>query len=79
MGRIKEMLPSLALICGLIAAWWGVVSATHSVIFPTPWAVVTGTAELLKDGTLWRHISASLLRVAAGFGLAVCVAVPLGL
>ena len=79
MGRIKEMLPSLALICGLIAAWWGAVSATHSVIFPTPWAVVTGTAELLKDGTLWRHISASLLRVGAGFGLAVCVAVPLGL
>jgi NitT/TauT family transport system permease protein len=79
MGRIKEMLPSLALICGLIAAWWGAVIATHSVIFPTPWAVVTGTAELLKDGTLWRHISASLLRVGAGFGLAVCVAVPLGL
>jgi NitT/TauT family transport system permease protein len=79
MGRIKEMLPSLALICGLIAGWWGAVSATHSVIFPTPWAVVTGTAELLKDGTLWRHISASLMRVGAGFGLAVCVAVPLGL
>jgi NitT/TauT family transport system permease protein len=79
MGRIKEMLPSVTLICGLIAAWWGAVSATHSVIFPTPWAVVTGTAELLKDGTLWRHISASLLRVGAGFGLAVCVAVPLGL
>jgi NitT/TauT family transport system permease protein len=79
MGRIKEMLPSLALICGLIAAWWGAVSAAHSVIFPTPWAVVTGTAELLKDGTLWRHISASLVRVGAGFGLAVCVAVPLGL
>src|ERR1700730_13844817 len=79
MGRIKEMLPSLALICGLIAAWWGAVSATHSVIFPTPWAVVTGTAELLEDGTLWRHISASLLRVGAGFGLAVCVAVPMGL
>jgi len=66
-------------MCGLIAAWWGAVSATHSVIFPTPWAVVTGTAELLKDGTLWRHISASLMRVGAGFGLAVCVAVPLGL
>ncbi len=79
MDRIKQTLPSLALICGLIAAWWGAVSATHSVIFPTPWAVVTGTAELLKDGTLWRHISASLLRVGAGFGLAVCVAVPLGL
>jgi NitT/TauT family transport system permease protein len=79
MARIKEMLPALALIGALIAAWWGTVAATHSVIFPTPWGVVTGTLELLENGTLWRHIAASLLRVGAGFGLAVCVAVPLGL
>jgi NitT/TauT family transport system permease protein len=79
MTRIKEMLPSLALITALIAAWWAAVVATHSAIFPTPWAVVTGTLELLKDGTLWRHIGASLLRVGAGFGLAVCVALPIGL
>jgi len=79
MARIKEMLPALALIAVLIAAWWGTVAATHSVIFPTPWEVVTGTLELLENGTLWRHIAASLLRVGAGFGLAVCVAVPLGL
>ena len=49
------------------------------MIFPTPWGVVTGTLELLRDGTLWRHIGASLMRVGTGFGLAVCVAVPLGL
>ena len=79
MHRLKEALPSLAVIAGLIALWWVTVLATHSVIFPTPWAVVTGTLELLKDGTLWRHIGASLMRVGAGFGLAVIVAVPLGL
>ncbi|MDB6156577.1 MAG: binding-protein-dependent transport system inner rane component [Gammaproteobacteria bacterium] len=79
MARIKEMLPALALIAALIATWWLAVIATHSVIFPTPWAVVAGTLELLENGTLWRHIAASLLRVGAGFGLAVCVAVPLGL
>jgi NitT/TauT family transport system permease protein len=79
MNHVKETLPSLAVIAALIAAWWITVVATHSVIFPTPWAVVTGTFELLKDGTLWRHIGASLMRVGVGFGLAVCVAVPLGL
>jgi NitT/TauT family transport system permease protein len=79
MARIKEMLPALALLAALIATWWGTVVATHSVIFPTPWAVITGTFELLENGTLWRHIGASLMRVGAGFGLAVCVAVPLGL
>jgi NitT/TauT family transport system permease protein len=79
MARLKETLPALGVIAVLIAAWWLAVIATASVIFPTPWGVVTGTLELLNDGTLWRHIGASLMRVGTGFGLAVCVAVPLGL
>ena len=79
MERVKDTLPSVTVIGVLIATWWIVVITTHSVIFPTPWGVVTGTLELLKDGSLWRHIGASLLRVGTGFGLAVCVAVPLGL
>jgi NitT/TauT family transport system permease protein len=77
--RIKQVLPSLTLISLLIAAWWAAVVATESMIFPTPWQVVTGTLELIRDGTLWEHISSSLLRVGAGFLLAVLVAVPLGL
>jgi NitT/TauT family transport system permease protein len=79
MSRIKQGLPALAVLALLIAAWWGVVAATASVIFPTPGQVVTGTVELIRDGTLWQHIAASLLRVAAGFLLAVGVGVPLGL
>jgi NitT/TauT family transport system permease protein len=63
----------------LIATWWALVVATHSVVFPTPWQVVTGTLELIRDGTLWQHIGASLFRVGAGFSLAVAVGVPLGL
>ena len=79
MKRIKESLPALAVISVLLAAWWLVVVQTHSVIFPTPWQVVTGTVELIRDGTLFTHIGASLMRVGAGFSLAVLVAVPLGL
>ena len=79
MTRIKEALPAIALIAVLIAVWWLTVSLTHSVIFPTPWEVVTGTWELLRNGTLWEHIGASLFRVAAGFGIAVAFAIPLGL
>jgi NitT/TauT family transport system permease protein len=63
----------------VIAFWWALVAATRSAIFPTPWQVVQGAAELAADGTLWRHIGASLLRVSTGFTLAVAVAVPLGL
>jgi NitT/TauT family transport system permease protein len=79
MARFKETLPALGVIAVLVATWWLAVIATASVIFPTPWGVVTGTLELLNDGTLWRHIGASLMRVGTGFALAVCVAVPLGL
>ena len=69
----------MAVIAVLLAAWWLIVAETHSVIFPTPWQVVTGTLELIKDGTLFMHIGASLMRVGLGFSLAVLVAVPLGL
>jgi NitT/TauT family transport system permease protein len=79
MNRIKNTLPALLVIAALLIAWWGAIVATHSLIFPTPWGVVAGAFELLADGTLWRHIGASLLRVGTGFALAVCVAVPLGL
>jgi NitT/TauT family transport system permease protein len=79
MDRIKDTLPSLGVIAALLLAWWGAILATQSLIFPTPWGVVTGTIELLDDGTLWRHIGASLMRVGTGFALAVCVALPLGL
>ena len=79
MNRIKSSLPALGVIVALLLAWWGAIVATQSLIFPTPWGVVTGTIELLENGTLWRHIGASLMRVGTGFALAVCVAVPLGL
>ena len=75
----KRMLPSLAVIALIIGVWWAVIVATASVVFPTPWQVVTGIVDLVRDGTLFEHIGASLFRVGAGFGLAVIVGVPLGL
>lgn len=79
MQKLKTALPSLTLIALLIALWWVVVVQTDSLIFPTPWQVVTGTLELAEDGTLWEHIGASLFRVGTGFLIAVLVAVPTGL
>lgn len=67
------------MLAALVAIWWGLVVATESAIFPTPWQVLTGAYELAQDGTLWEHIGASLFRVGTGFGIAVLVAVPLGL
>ena len=76
---LKRAIPALAVVLLLVGVWWICVVATHSPIFPTPLAVVTATLELVRDGTLWDHIGASLFRVAAGFLIAVLVAVPLGL
>jgi NitT/TauT family transport system permease protein len=78
-NALRRAAPALAVMLALVAGWWAVVAATGSVIFPTPWQVVTGTVELVRDGTLWEHIGASLLRVGSGFGLALVVGVPLGL
>ena len=74
----RIVLPAL-LIALLIAVWWIVVARSENPIFPTPWQVVTGVWELVKDGTIWDHIGASLFRVGVGFGLAFLVAIPLGL
>lgn len=79
LGKIKQILPPLALVAFLIATWWIVVVESQSVVFPTPWQVVTGTYELFEQGTLWNHIGASLFRVGTGFFLAVAIGVPLGL
>jgi NitT/TauT family transport system permease protein len=75
----KRVLPSIAVIALIIGVWWIVVLATGSVVFPTPLQVVTGIVELIRNGTLFDDIGASLFRVGVGFGLAVIVAVPLGL
>jgi NitT/TauT family transport system permease protein len=77
--KLKQVLPPVALIAAVLAAWWIIVVQSESVIFPTPLQVLTGTLELVDDGTLWRHIGNSLLRVGCGFLVAVLVAVPMGL
>jgi NitT/TauT family transport system permease protein len=79
MKGLRQSLPSIVVMAVVVGIWWGAVVATRSVIFPTPWAVVAGTLELARDGTLWEHIGASLMRVGAGFGIAVAFAIPLGL
>ena len=77
--RLFELLPAVSVIAALIALWWLLVVVSHSAIFPTPWQVGAATVELIRDGTLWGHIGASLMRVGAGFALATGIAVPLGL
>jgi NitT/TauT family transport system permease protein len=73
------VLAPAAVLVLLGTGWWLAVVKTGNLIFPTPWQVLTGTLELARDGTLWDHITASLMRVGVGFGLAMLIAIPLGL
>jgi NitT/TauT family transport system permease protein len=75
----KKVWPPLAVLAAIVTTWWAVVVWTKSAIFPTPWQVVTGTLELIEDGTLWMHIGSSLFRVGTGFLIAALLAIPLGL
>jgi NitT/TauT family transport system permease protein len=79
MKGLRHSWPSILVAAVLVAVWWITVTITQSAIFPTPKMVIDGTLELARDGSLWEHIGSSLMRVASGFGLAVALAIPLGL
>jgi hypothetical protein len=63
----------------LLALWYYSVRWTGTKVFPSPREVEKGLAELLRHHVLWGDIVDSLRRVAAGFGLAVLLGIPLGL
>jgi NitT/TauT family transport system permease protein len=71
----------LPLLVGILflAVWHLLVKFSNSDIFPTPWQVMLGLAELAQQGVLLKYIVASLFRVTWGFGLAILVGVPMGL
>ena len=66
---------------GFLVFWELVVRlpGATSILLPPPSQVFTALFELIRTGTLFDHIAASLYRVAAGYVIAVLVGVPLGL
>lgn len=74
LGRSLAGLLTLAVVwetaprLGIVDAYF--IPPLH-VVLETWWQMVT-------SGELWRHVSASLVRSAIGFGLAIVVAIPLG-
>ena len=63
----------------LLALWHYSVVWSGTKVFPSPREVLNGMGDLLRHHVLWRDIVDSLRRVAAGFGAAVVLGVPLGL
>jgi NitT/TauT family transport system permease protein len=74
------VLTALIVLLG-VAAWElaSLVADPQTGLLPSPATVFMGLVEELRNGRLLRDLGSSLARVAVGFALAVCSAVPLGL
>jgi NitT/TauT family transport system permease protein len=82
-GRVDAAYNILYLIIALIL-WEIIARWINSIFIPPPSKVYEATRILIVKGdvegfTLASHISASIVRIVAGFGLAVVLGVPLGL
>ncbi|MDM8547957.1 ABC transporter permease [Candidatus Venteria ishoeyi] len=67
---------SLLILLWAIITYFGDFSEQ---IFPNPFLVLASGVELFNDGTLLKHVVASLYRVTIGFYLAVILGIPLGI
>jgi sulfonate transport system permease protein len=69
-----------ALPLALLASWWLVTARgwVKSYQFASPHDVVAELENLAATGALWHDLGASIARVAAGFGIALVLAIVLG-
>jgi NitT/TauT family transport system permease protein len=75
----KSFLLPAAVILVVYGLWDCAVLLSNSDIFPRPYQVFLGIAELIQRGVLFKYVVASLFRVSIGFTLAVLVGIPFGL
>lgn len=82
-ARVRAI--SLGTVALVLAAWATATAMgwVAPLFLPSPGQVVQTLGSLVTDGfaesTLWEHTVASLLRVFVAFGLAVALAIPVGL
>lgn len=83
-SNAKALLYRLApvIIPAAFIAFWEIAvrfGGYTSVLLPPPSRVLETLFELIRTGTLFDHINASLIRVAAGYVVSVIIGVPIGL
>jgi NitT/TauT family transport system permease protein len=76
---LPAWLRPLLFIALLLAIWQVAIDRHPGQLLPGPIGVACGIVDLLRHGLLLKYAVASLFRVTWGFGLAVLLAVPLGL
>ena len=80
MPRLRAALAFAAPLLILLLAWEALVRGfeVDPRVFPDAESVARAGLEAVRDGSLARHIGASLLRVAVGTALALLISIPLG-
>jgi ABC-type nitrate/sulfonate/bicarbonate transport system permease component len=65
----------------LLALWWILcaMGLVNPYLVPSPQKVWSAWLDLLRSGKMERHIGISLYRVFVGYGISVCLALPLAL
>src|SRR5262249_34905651 len=63
----------------LLAAWYFSVKWSHTKVFPSPFDVGQGIAQLLRKGVLVNYVFDSLRRVGIGYLVATLLGIPAGL
>ena len=76
---VESILLPVGTAAVLIAFWHAAVRLSHTDVFPSPLSVLRGVGELARKGVLARYIADSLLRVGAGYSLALVLGIPLGI
>ena len=83
-----KVLPPFAVCAAVLLVWQfliplGIVPGVKAAYLGTPSGIAASAIELVREGygghSLLAHVLASVLRTAAGFTLAACLGVPLGI
>lgn len=85
--RLKPALLALTFPISMLILWQWVTAGNSASLIPAPYDVWQEMRDLAIGGinddaysdTLWSHLTASASRVYGGFGLALAVALPLGM
>jgi NitT/TauT family transport system permease protein len=78
-GKLERVFWPMLASALLLTLWYASVRWSGTTVFPSPYDVEKGMAELLRHHVLWGDIVDSLRRVAVGFGAAAVLGIPLGL
>jgi ABC-type nitrate/sulfonate/bicarbonate transport system permease component len=65
----------------ILVVWQAAISSglVSAVFLPSPWSILLALRDLAVSGELWRDLSISLLRIAAGWALGTAAGLGVGL